>query len=264
MTWFKVDDHLHAHSKAVRAGTEAMGLWVLAGSWSAAEESDGWVPGYMLVRLAGVGADDAAERLVAAGLWEHTEQDGDAGYRFHAWDEYQPTSAQLEAKREQARERMRSARSQGGAVRANGASTSQSVTPTPPRPDPTTTKTPAAKAASEPDGFAEFWQACPRKIGKTAAAKAYAKALQSTTPEVILHGIVAAAGEWKAARTEERFVPHPATWLNQGRWADEHPTLTPDAPTVRVTARQCPATDVHARHPWQAGEQPHMCLGVSD
>lgn len=262
MTWFKVDDHLHAHSKAVRAGTEAMGLWVLAGSWSAAEESDGWVPGYMLVRLAGVGADDAADRLVAAGLWEHDHHDGADGYRFHQWDEHQPTRDQLEAKRAQARERM--ARARGGAVRANG--TRSDANPT--RPDPTRTKTPAA-AAADPDpvavAFDGWWAKYPRKTAKPAALKAFRKALQQTGDVApLLAGLESAVCEWQAARTEAQFIPHPATWLNQGRWADEHPTLTPDQPTVRVTARQCADTDVHPRHPWTAGEQPHMCLGVSD
>jgi len=258
MSWFRVDDHLHAHSKAVRAGTEAMGLWILAGSWAAAEESDGWVPAYMLTRLAGVGADELAERLVDARLWERAEHDGDSGYKFHQWDEHQPTRAQLEAKRAQARERM--ARARGGAVRANESRSDANPT----RPDPTPTKTPAAKAA-DPEGFAEFWQACPRKVGRTAAAKAYAKALQSTDAATLLHGITAAASEWKAGRTEERFIPHPSTWLNHGRWADEHPTLTPDMPTVRVTARQCADGNPHSRHPWVThDEQPHMCLGVSD
>ena len=42
MSWAKVDDRLHAHIKATRAG-EAMALWVLALSWSVAYLTDGLV-----------------------------------------------------------------------------------------------------------------------------------------------------------------------------------------------------------------------------
>jgi len=260
MSWFRVDDHLHAHSKAVRAGTEAMGLWILAGSWSAAEESDGWVPGYMLVRLAGVTADAMAERLTAAGLWERDTVDGVEGFRFHQWDEHQPTREQLEARRAESRERMRRAR----AVRANTQRSSEPVRTT--RPDPTrpTNNTPDA-AASEPDGFAEFWSAYPRHTAKANAVKAYAKAVKAATPDAIMHGLANANAVWTVSGTEARFIPHAASWLNAGRWEDEHPTLMADAPTVRVTHRQCGRGDgeAHDRHPWTEGDQPHMCLGWS-
>lgn len=258
MSWFRVDDHLHAHSKAVRAGTEAMGLWILAGSWAAAEESDGWVPGYMLVRLAGVGADDLAERLVAAGLWEHAEHDDTAGYVFHQWEEHQPTRAQLEAKREQARERMRRARGQGDAVRANSEGTSRAVTPT--RPDPTRPTTTTADAAE----FEAWWEGYPRKTGKTAAAKAYAKARKCATADELMAGLVNACAVWTADRTEARFIPHPATWLNQGRWEDEQPCL-PGSPELGrpATLRQCDGTKCPGgRHTWTDARNHYLCQGA--
>lgn len=264
MTWFKVDDHLHSHSKAMRAGTEAMGLWVLAGSWSAAEESDGWVPDYVLPRLAGANAEELAQRLCRAGLWlpltdAETEE---RGYQFHGWEEFQPTRAQLDAKRADARERMRRARAQGGDVRANSDGTSRAVTPTPTRPDPTNNNTSAAGAA-DPDDFAAFWAACPRKIGKAAAAKAYAKARKGADADAILRGLENAKAVWRADRTEERFIPHPATWLNQGRWADEHPQLpgTPEAQQRPATAMQCASTEPHGRHPWEDARNQYVCMG---
>jgi hypothetical protein len=259
MAWFKVDDHLHSHRKAMRAGTEAMGLWVLAGSWSGAEESDGWVPSYVLTRLAGPGADELAERLARAGLWHADVVDGEDGYRFHEWDTYQPTREQQEAKREQARERMRR-------VRANGGSTSRAVTPTPTRPDPTPTTTPAADAASDA-GFDAFWSAYPRKVGKAAAAKAFAKAIgPDVSRTTILDGLENARQVWAATGTEARFIPHPATWLNQGRWADEVPL--PDAPPAErgarpaITPGQCGQADCPGtRHEWTDARNRFMCMG---
>lgn len=266
MSWFRVDDHLHAHSKAVRAGTEAMGLWILAGSWAAAEESDGWVPGYMLARLAGAGADDLAERLVRAGLWEHAERDGDAGYVFHQWEEHQPTRAQLEAKREAARERMRAARSQGGkgsgSVRANTEGTAREVRST--RPDPTRPDNTTTADAADHDGFASWWEGYPRKTGKAAAAKAYAKARKSATADELMAGLVNACAVWTADRTEARFIPHPATWLNQGRWEDEQPCLPGSPELVRpATLRQCDGTGCPGgRHTWTDARNHYLCQGA--
>lgn len=250
MTWFKVDDHLHAHRKAVLAGTEAMGLWVLAGSWSAAEESDGWVPGYMLARLAGGNADQLAERLVTAGLWHPDEHDGVTGYRFHQWAEHQPTRAQLEAKREAQRERMRR-------VRANS-----------------TTATGPAKAAEKPaprkrpevpETFNEFWSAYPRKVGKDAAAKSYARALTQVSHETILTGLANSLQVWQAEKREPQYLPHAATWLNQGRWADEVPLPDmPQATRPTATMNLCSDPGCAQRHEWhdKHGNR-FMCVGAA-
>ena len=72
-----------------------------------------------------------------------------------------------------------------------------------------------------PATFDEFWAECPRKVGKGAAAKAWAKATKKATPQQIIDGMKAAKAEWERTRTETRFIPHPATWLNAERWADE-------------------------------------------
>lgn len=255
MTWFKVDDHLHSHRKAMRAGTEAMGLWVLAGSWSAAEESDGWVPDYVLGRLVGAQGVALADQLVTAGLWETGTVDGEDGYRFREWEDYQPTRAQLEAKREQARERMQR-------VRANGAGSAQSVTPTPTRPDPS--KDTNASKAADPAAFESWWEGYPRKTGKAAAAKAYDKARKTATADQLMAGLANACAVWRAERTEARFIPHPATWLNQGRWDDEQPELPGATDAARpATLRQCDGTACPgSRHGWTDARNAYLCQGA--
>ncbi len=73
-------------------------------------------------------------------------------------------------------------------------------------------------------GFDAFWKVYPRKAGKEAARKAWGrikpdKALQ----ERILAAVAQQDGseQWNTERP--RFIPHPATWLNQSRWDDELP-----------------------------------------
>ena len=73
-----------------------------------------------------------------------------------------------------------------------------------------------------PPGFAEFWAAYPRKVGKDAAAKAFAK--RRVGPEllaVMLAAIAAQRSGEQWAKDGGQFIPHPATWLNEGRWQDE-------------------------------------------
>lgn len=90
MPWFKVDDKLHDHRKARKAGKAAMGVWVLAGSWSMDNLTDGFVPEDVLSRW-GTKAD--AARLVTAGMWAVAEHAGEQGWRFHDWDRFQPSAA---------------------------------------------------------------------------------------------------------------------------------------------------------------------------
>lgn len=73
------------------------------------------------------------------------------------------------------------------------------------------------------DGFAEFWAAYPKKIGKGAAEKAFFKAgINGHLPD-ILKAIERARATEQWQKDRGQFIPHPATWLNQRRWEDEPP-----------------------------------------
>lgn len=138
MPYFAVDDKLHSHPKAMRAGGDAMGLWVLAGSWSNDQGTDGFVPDYAAARL-DPQYEAKAARLVSAGLWTTAERGDDRGWQFHQWagDETSPkrnyTRAETEQKRREAAERQAKSRERRASVtrdvtRDNGV-THASVTP---------------------------------------------------------------------------------------------------------------------------------------
>ena len=71
------------------------------------------------------------------------------------------------------------------------------------------------------EGFARFWSAYPKKAAKPAAIKAF-KA-QKVNGEIgnILDDIArkAASDDW--TKDGGKYVPNPATYLNQRRWEDE-------------------------------------------
>lgn len=67
--------------------------------------------------------------------------------------------------------------------------------------------------------FDVFWSSYPKKVGKEAARKSFKKV------DVPVETLVAAvemqkrSAQWK--KDKGRYIPNPATWLNQGRWDDE-------------------------------------------
>lgn len=93
MTWFKVDDSFYDHPKVEAIvdlhGGSPIGLWTLAGSWSARQLTDGYVPSVRVSRLGF--SDEDAEALVHGGLWEEVG----GGYQFKDWADYQPTKSQI-------------------------------------------------------------------------------------------------------------------------------------------------------------------------
>ena len=76
--------------------------------------------------------------------------------------------------------------------------------------------------------FDDFWFKYPRKVAKKAAMQAFAK-LPMDEQELAVDTLDTHLEYWKLKETESEFIPHPATWLNQGRYFDEL-DLKPKAP----------------------------------
>ena len=68
--------------------------------------------------------------------------------------------------------------------------------------------------------FILFWYRYPRKQGKLEAQRAWAR-LAGADRTAALERLPAQVAQWQLSGTERRFIPHPATWLNQRRWEDE-------------------------------------------
>lgn len=218
MAWFKVDDKLHDHRKARAAGTAAMGVWLLAGSWSADNLTDGFIPATILPRW---GRPRDAKRLVDAGLWHADQQDGEGGWRFHEWAERQPTRAQKLEERALKAEAgkvggLASGRSRREAKTKQGASGQVEL---PSRPVPSTNKQASADAD---ESFEEFWTRYPRKIAKGTARKAWTTAAKKVDAATLINA--ARSFAVRSAGADPKFIPHAATWLNGERWADEGET----------------------------------------
>lgn len=77
-------------------------------------------------------------------------------------------------------------------------------------------------------GFNVFWAAYPKKKDKEAARKAWFKLRPDEQLQgVILQAITVQANTADWRKESGRFIPYPATWLNNKRWEDDtgQPTL---------------------------------------
>lgn len=261
MAWARVDDGWWCHPKVLGLDLAARGLWVSALSWSCAQRRS-LIPTALVAMLGGTEAN--AKQLEANGLWRPV----DGGWEVHDWAEYQDMS--LSEKRAQAG-RKGGKRSkppkqtpadpgcldkQDGSNREATAEAGTHPFPSQPNPEdqpmspdpsPGSAVVPVDDAPAPPrrqtypDDFEAFWQVYPRKTGKGAAAKAFAKATggstiaaQRITLEAERHA--AAWGGWPSS--DRQFIPHPATWLNECRFDDPPPEARRGGSGSRVDANR--------------------------
>jgi hypothetical protein len=108
--------------------------------------------------------------------------------------------------------------------------------------------------------FNEFYSLYPRKQGRRAAEKSWQR-LSILEQQEAYDALSNHIEYWKLKQTEKDFIPHPATWINQGRWEDEldmevKKNKKPDLPwysseeltKAKAQEVQCPA---YAGEGWQ-------------
>ena len=106
MSWFKVDDSFYDHPKFLDVPNAAVGLWVKAGAWCGKHLTDGIIPESQVKLFKGTKTQILA--LTSARIWsEERSENGAKVFRFHDWNEYQPTREQKIKEREEASERQR-------------------------------------------------------------------------------------------------------------------------------------------------------------
>ena len=144
----------------------------------------------------------------------------------------------------------------GPKLSLNGYRETETETETETEPETETeTETETEKTPTPPKGavvvvtkFDEFWKAYPRKTGKGAALKSWKKINPSdSTAQQIIDSLPAhiASEQWQ--KDNGQFIPHPATWLNQGRWEDE--PIHAKTPHEKLKSHLQPVSDWHPPQP---------------
>ena len=198
MTWIKLDDSLPNNPKILPLSDGAFRLYIEGLCYANQYLTDGYLANAVLIRL---DQGNNRDELVWAKLWIESED----GICINDYTEHQSSKADVEAKKEQVRDRVQRFRTKSNAV-SNA--------------DVTLPETEYRNRIQNTDteAFDRFWSVYPRKAGKQDAQRSFERALKVATLDEIL------AGAQKYADDPNRvaqFTAHPSTWLNQGRWSDE-------------------------------------------
>lgn len=209
MPWFKVDDHFWSHPKTSELSTGATALWLRAGSWSAGHLTDGVVPKSML-RIFRARQAWATE-LVSKGLWI----DEQTSFKFHGWDEYQPSKEVVEARRTANKNRVSAWRSgRSNDVTSAFGERNGNAAPDPTRPDPSIEE---AKASSQARSIS-----LPTDWAPTAEHFAKAKELRvDIAREVESFRLHAETHDRKAVRWNAAFT----SWLTKAKPVTPKPAV---------------------------------------
>ena len=259
MAWIELHQTLPTNKKTVRLKNllriktpQAVGHLCILWLWALDNAPDGDLSGFSTDEIAefacwsGKNPDGFVNALIQAGFI-------DSDMRLHDWYDY---AGKLVDKRKQNAERMRKARAtnvqrtddeRAGATVPyptvpNSTVHNSTVPPngdTPPIP-PASGGRGAGKAPAEPQQahFDDFWASYPKKVGKAEALKAWKRLKpDKDLRERIAAAVAAAKGSYQWSRENGRFIPNPATWLNQGRWDDEYTTAAPEPPRSGGTAK---------------------------
>jgi len=198
MTWIKLDDSLPNNPKILPLSDGAFRLYIEGLCYANQYLTDGYLANAVLIRL---DQGNNRDELVWAKLWIESED----GICINDYTEHQSSKADVEAKKEQVRDRVKRYRTKSNAV-GNA--------------DVTLSETEYRNRIQNTDteAFDRFWSVYPRKAGKQDAQRSFERALKVATLDEIL------AGAQKYADDPNRvaqFTAHPSTWLNQGRWSDD-------------------------------------------
>ena len=72
------------------------------------------------------------------------------------------------------------------------------------------------------EGFKDFWDSYPRRVGKGAAERAWSKLKPH---QILISDIMLAIDRQKKSESWTKeggiYIPHPSTWINQRRWEDD-------------------------------------------
>lgn len=238
--WFKVDDRLYDHPKVHRLGRgklAALGLWTLCGAWACAYETDGFVPRAVVKQLAG--DYRTAARLVSCGLWAEAEREGDRGYAFVDWEQWQPSRAAMTNLRRSRAEAgrlggIKSGESRRSKAEANASEDGSSKSnPVPSRPDRIATD--VAIRGPRERGTTTTGTRIPEQFDVTPEMVAWA---HEHAPHVDGRAETARFVDYWRAKTGKDATKRdwPATWRNWMRTAEERADRRTNGHQRRPTA----------------------------
>lgn len=246
--WIKLDDGFATHPKILEAGILAQAIQVRAICYAHQNQTDGLIPfnavPLLLIGLERIGIETATSELAAFGvdaeevdwpahmlkhgLWEQT----DRGYLVHNYLKWNPSKKQIEV--------LKKKQSAGGKIamkarwgkglegdKSTYKSTHKYTRKSPSISISSLNSLPSAELDSDlksnghADEFEAFWLAYPKKVGKKKARAAWMKATDRPALRDMLQALEHATRTDQWRKDNGQYIPHPSTWLNEGRWSDD-------------------------------------------
>lgn len=208
-------------------------------SWASRQCHDGSVTNVTLMSLGRVTNVAGFPELMRDAGWlvETQDDQGRPCVVFPKWENWMSESAKKrlqDAKRQAKRRSGAVSKSHADVTKMSRSGCDKSVTTVQDSTGENIDKKNTKKKKVYTKGFESWYASYPRKIAKGSAEKAYAKAVteiaKSESVDVAEAETILAS--WSVQRyplllqLEEQFIPHPATWLNQGRYRDALVTAT--------------------------------------
>jgi hypothetical protein len=249
-TYIRLHDGMPDHPKVVGLSNAAFRLYVESLCWCSRHLTDGVIPMPALKRLGGW-SPAALKEIIAATLYENGNG---SGWIIHDYTEHQRTADDVATMKEAKRlagvtgnhERWHVARhlrdpacelcaiDDASHVRSIGDGTAESQVRSgsdrKSSPDTETDtegkkKTLGQTGSDQDPDFCAFWAPYPRKVAKGQARKAWRAAILGRRENA--KTVIAASEEFgayhRARRTDQQYIPHPATWLNGECYNDALP-----------------------------------------
>lgn len=151
MSWFKADDRLHAHPKLIKAGFEAMGLWIAVGTYCANYLTDGRVTRDEVNRI--TGSNRATTRMTSALVRAGFFLELDGGWLMKDYLDYNPSREQVLVIREKKVEAGKVGGQASAQARAQASASTKVEHPS--RPDPYQEETNPPSPQGGGDGSSE-------------------------------------------------------------------------------------------------------------
>lgn len=217
--WIKLDDGFATHPKVLKAGPLGIAVQIRALCYASQNKTDGFIPTEALELMTYGLPAGMTERMLECGLWDQI----DGGYQIHDYLHWNMSREQYDSVKESlSRAGKKGMKSRWkGHIRQDNPG--YKVSNNPPN-NQSITSLSISKSLnslnSSSSEFEQFWQAYPRKTGKKAALNEWKKATDRPPLETVLWAISQQreGADWR--KEGGKFIPHPSTWLHQGRWDD--------------------------------------------
>ena len=260
--WVKIDDGFATHPKILKAGPAALVLQIRAICYASVHKTDGFIDGAItdfLTRDLDPSLPHCSwpDHMVEHELWDEDTDNG--GYLIHnylKWNISKDAFSVIQKQKSDAGKKgMKSRWNKEKSTITDVITGANNTTITRLS---TATATVISKSLSsrsegekivkkrEEEEFEQFWAAYPRKTGKKDALKAWEHATDKPLLTEILAAVTCGIRSAQWQKDHGQFIPHPATWLNQGRWEDREMAPTKQRPPVPP-----PKTDPIARGGWK-------------